>query len=436
MDDTTIAGGKIWTGTGWIRGCLGLKNGKVARLSIRPEPAAETIDARGLLVLPGIIDPHVHFGLGAGTSATADGFSGGSRAAAFGGVTTVIDFLDPVRTAAAMVSAFGLRASLAKSSCVDYGFHATLARPSDPASPLVETALALGLPSLKVFTAYSSTDRRTDDRTIGALLAAGARAGTTLLVHAENESLMDLSPGVPVARHEASRPALCEVTSVLTLAELVRSTGGRLYVVHTNAGTTVERLRSLHSDLLGRTLFLETCSHYLLWDSARYSRPDGARFTMTPPLRPPEEREKLFRHFDDFHTLGTDHCAYHTTQKDRATTDLIPMGIGGAEFLLPSIWSRFGDRCLPKLTEQTAKIHGLWPQKGNLFPGADADVVLFDPRPRWRVESHHGDADHTAWAGEPMAGRVVSTLLRGHFLVRDGDFLGGEGRFIKRRPTK
>jgi dihydropyrimidinase len=435
MDDTVIAGGTIWTGSGWLRGHLGIKDGRIRAVSTAPLTGAETVDARGLRVLPGLIDSHVHFGLGVGSTLTADGFAGGSRAAAFGGVTTVIDFLDPVRTAAQMTDAWTARSSLARDCAVDYGFHATLANPTDPAGALAAEAVRLGCPSLKVFTAYSSTDRRTSDRTIGELLTAGAKAGTTVLVHAENESLMDLRPGTRVALHEESRPALCEVSAVLTLAELVRATGGRLYVVHTNVGTTVERLKALHHDLLGRTLFLETCPHYLLWTKDRYAGANGTRFTMTPPLRSAGERRRLAACFDAVDTLGTDHCAYNAAQKDRATTDLIPMGIGGVEFLLPSLWGEFGERCLPRLTANPARIHGL-PRKGSLTPGFDADIVLFDPGVRWKVEDHHGDADHTAWQGEPMKGRVVSTLVRGRFVVREGQFWGGRGEFIRRSAAR
>jgi dihydropyrimidinase len=436
MNDTTITGGTIWTGSGWVRASLGLKDGRVTTLSARPQPAAEVVDAQGLLVLPGLIDPHVHFGLGVGPTLTADGFSGGSRAAALGGITTVIDFLDPVRTAGGLDQAFAARSALATDSCVDYAFHTTLARPEGPASGFLEGALALGCPSLKVFTTYSSTDRRTGDRAIRDLLAAGARKGTTVLVHAENESLMDLNPGTPVALHEESRPALCEVTAVLTLAELVKETRGRLYVVHVNAGTTVNRLQTLHPELLGRLLFLETCPHYLLWDKTKYQRPDGARFTMTPPLRSSAERRLMAEHFEAFDTLGTDHCAYNAVQKDHPTTDRIPMGIGGVEFLLPSLWGTWGDRCLAKMTTGPAVIHGLAPRKGSLVPGADGDVVLFDPKPKWTVAGHHGDADHTAWEGHPMTGRVVSTVVRGTFVVRDGEFLGGQGKFVRRTPAK
>jgi dihydropyrimidinase len=433
MNQLSIDGGRVWTGIQWTRASVGVRDGKVATLTARPLPAARTVDARGLLVLPGLIDSHVHFGLGVGTSMTTDGFAGGSRAAAFGGVTTVIDFLDPVRTAPALEQAWNQRAAAARASCVDYGFHATLARPDDTADAFVKAAQALGCPSLKVFTTYSNTDRRTSDRAIGELLAAGARAGTTVLVHAENESLMDLSPGTPVALHEESRPAACEVSEVLTLAELVRQTQGRLYVVHTNVGTTVERLKLVHPDLLGKLLFLETCPHYLVWDKAKYRQPDGARFTMTPPLRSAAERKLMAANFDQFHVLGTDHCAYDASQKDKPTTDNLPMGIGGVEFLLTSLWGQFGEACLPKLTAQPARIHGLWPQKGNLLPGADADVVLFDPKFRGTVTGHHGDADHTAWQGHPIAGRVVSTLLRGHFVVENGHFQGAQGQFVKRR---
>ena len=435
MDDTVITGGTVWTGAGWIKAAVGIKDGRVTSLSARPGPAAQTVDARGLRVLPGLIDSHVHFDLGVGATRTADDFAGGSRAAAFGGVTTVIDFLDPVKTAAQMAAAFDSRLALAQKSCVDFSFHTTLAGPTDPAEALVKQARDLGCPSLKVFTAYSSTDRRTSDRTICNLLTAGAKAGTTVLVHAENESLMDLAPGTPVARHEESRPAACEVTAVLGLAELVSTTGGRLYVVHTNVGTTVERLQKLHPSLLGKTLFLETCPHYLLWNKNRYARPDGARFTMTPPLRSEDERRKLADAFDAFHTLGTDHCAYDAAQKDHATTERIPMGIGGVEFLLPSLWGRFGEKCLSKLTTNPARIHGLGSRKGNLLPGADADVVLFDPQARWTAAAHHGKADHSAWVGEPLAGRIVSTLVRGRFVVQEGELRGGSGQFVPRTPA-
>jgi len=432
MDDGEIFNGRVWTGAGWFRGSVGVRNGKITTLSTGRIPANESVDARGLVVLPGLIDSHVHFGLGVGATVTADGFAGGSRAAAFGGVTMVIDFLDPVATVEGMRAAFDQRLALAQESAVDFGFHTTLARPTDPAEALAKAALTLGCPSLKVFTTYSSTNRKTDDRTIGALLAAGKKVGTTVLVHAENEGLMDLAPGTPVARHEESRPALCEVTAVLGLAELVKQTGGRLYVVHTNVGTTVERLERLHPDLLGRTLLLETCPHYLLWDKGRYSRADGEVFTMTPPLRSADERKRLAAHFDAFHTLGTDHCAYHRAQKAHPTTDRVPMGIGGVEFLLPSLWGLYGERVLPKLTTNPAQIHGLAPRKGSLTPGADADIVLFDPKQKWTVEAHHGDADHTAWVGQTMTGRVVATMVRGQFVVRDGEFLGGKGTFLPR----
>lgn len=433
MDDISISGGQVWTGHGWFRGSVGIKNGKISTLSSGKIQAGESVDARGLLVLPGLIDSHVHFDLGVGSTKTADGFSGGSRAAAFGGVTTVVDFLDPAATGQALGQAFDARMALARDSAIDFGFHATLARPTDPADALACAALELGCPSLKVFTTYSSTERKTEDRQIRDLLAAGKKLGTTVLVHAENESLMDLSPGTPVEGHEESRPALCEVTTVLGLAELVNETGGRLYVVHTNVGTTIERLERLHPDLLGRSLFLETCPHYLLWDKTRYRGARGALYTMTPPLRSPEERRKLAAFFDRFHTVGTDHCAYDHGQKAHDTTDKIPMGIGGVEFLLSSLWGVWGEKILPKVTSNPAQIHGLAPRKGSLTPGADADVVLFDPRVKWSVEAHHGDADHTAWTGHPMTGRVVSTMVRGRFVVRDGEFLGGKGEFLRRK---
>lgn len=431
--DMCINGGKIWTGEGWMQGSIGITKGKIVQISQSSLVADETIDARGLSVLPGIIDPHVHFALGVGPTITDDGFSGGSRAAAFGGVTTVIDFLDPVRKADDLEQAWNNRSALAQASCIDVGFHATLAHPEGDVREFTKIAKELGCPSLKVFTAYSSTDRRTSDRSIRDLLVAGRTDGTMVLVHAENESLMDLNPGTPVALHEESRPALCEVSAVLTLAELVRETQGTLYVVHVNVGTTVQRLRSEYGDLLGSKLFLETCPHYLLWNKTKYLQNDGARFTMTPPLRSPAESRLLADQFGSFDTVGTDHCAYNAIRKDKATTDQIPMGIGGVEFLLPSLWTRFGEAALAKVTTGPARIHGLGGRKGSLLPGYDADIVLFDPKARWTVEGHHGDADHSPWLGVPLVGKVISTFVRGRPVVRDGQFQQNQGQILRRK---
>jgi dihydropyrimidinase len=432
MFDLGIMNGRLWLDGGWISANLYVENGKIAAVSASVHPAAETLDAKGMLVMPGFIDPHVHFALKVGETVSADDFGSGSRAAAFGGVTTVIDFLDPVKTAAELGAAFEARSILAKKASVDWGFHATVANPTEPPERLLKAALDRGIPSVKLFTAYSSTDRRTPDRYIDALLAASAETGTTVLVHAENESLIDARSGIPLADHEKSRPASCETTEVLTLAELARSRGGRLYIVHVSAGSTVGRVRALYPELLGKSLFLESCPHYFAFSSSRYEHRDGALFAMTPPLRSETERRLLAENFDAIATIGTDHCPYDRQAKMQPTTDRIPMGIGGIEFSFTTMYDLFGDAAIDRFTKNPARIHGLWPRKGSLQPGSDADIVVFDPGAHWIVGGHHGASDYTPYAEREMTGRVTATIRRGVFLFRDGEFHPDPGVYLER----
>lgn len=438
--DLSINNGLVWVDGTLLAANLGTLNGRIAAVIVRnpesaPLTARETVDAQGLLVLPGFIDPHVHFALGVGSTRSIDDFHSGSRAAAWGGVTTFIDFLDPIKQADQLQSAFDQRQQLAAGSWLDYAFHATIANPVDPADQIIDAARSLGIPSIKLFTTYSSTDRRTPDRYIAALLAVSATNSCTVLVHAENEGLIDPRPGIPVAEHERSRPALCEITEILKLAELTRVTGGRLYVVHTTCGSSLQRLSELYPELLGKRLFIESCPHYFRFDASEYHGPEGGLFTMTPPLRSREEREALIARIHAVQCIGTDHCSYNQAAKQADTTDHIPMGVGGIEFSFAALYDQFGPQIIDRFTTNPAQIHGLWPRKGNLLPGADADIVLFDPNQEWMVSDQHGQADYSIYEGMPLRGQVRSTISAGQFLVRDRTWVGparGSGRYLPR----
>jgi len=421
--DLTVDGGKI--------------SGLYTPGSLDALESRECLDAKGLWVLPGFIDPHVHFALGVGATKSVDDFVSGSRSAVWGGVTSYIDFLDPVSQAQDMEAAFQKRQTLATDSLVDYSFHSTLASPApgNSASDFVAASLALNLSGLKVFTAYSSSNRRTQDREIYELLQACAEQGAYLLVHAENESMMDLSPSIPVARHEDSRPALSEISQILTLAESCRQTKGKLSIVHTTCGTSLKRLRKHYADILNSKLFIESCPHYFDFDTSVYAKPEAGLYTMTPPLRQKAEMESLREEFASIASIGTDHCAYMKAQKQAEFTSKLPMGIGSIEFSFSALFSRFGADALPLFTENPAKIHGLWPRKGNLLPGADADIVLFDPKKQWQVQELHGTCDYSVYEGKTLSGQVQSTLSRGRILLKDRTWQGpekGGGLFLKR----
>lgn len=434
MFDCGILNGRIFTGEGFFDGSVYFQDGKVAALTKTAAGCEKTVDAGGRMVLPGLIDPHVHMELTVGENTSRDDFARGTKEAALGGVTSIIDFLDPVKTVAGFEKAFEERMCLAANSVVDYGLHAAVAQPEDDVPALFTAFRQKGISSVKLFTTYSSTGRRTYDDRIDALLQASREMGVRVLVHAENDELVREGPGIPVRDHERARPMLCELTEVLKLAEIARLRDGLLYIVHLNAGSTAERLRALYADALGRNIVLESCPHYFALDSSVYERPDGYRFTMTPPLRSREEQQKLRENFDRIDVMATDHCPFDDDLKNRAFVDEIPMGVGGVKFSLSVMFTLFGERVLPKFTVSPAKIHGLYPRKGTLLPGADADAVIFDPDETFRVE----DAD-SVYRGMELRGRVKATFAKGRELVRDGVFIGDpetKGEYLKREAAK
>ncbi len=412
MYDGGIMNGRIYTEHGWVEGNLYIAEGKIAEITRVHYPAKEEYDACGRYVLPGFIDPHVHFALQGGSFSSVDDFRTGSISAAFGGITTYIDFLDPIRTVGEIEAAFEQRMNLAASSVLDYGFHLTLANPLEKPETLVQKARTLGMPSIKVFTAYSSTNRRTSEEYIERILKISRDEEILLLVHAEDENKVREGKGIAVEAHELSRPAAAEIEQVMRLAEIARATEGRLYIVHTSCGSTVEKLKDKYADVLGKSLFLESCPHYYLFDSSVYCTECGGMYTMTPPLRQAEEKEKLMSSMESVQVIATDHCPFNKSNKLHGYTCEIPMGIGGVEHSFSTMYTLFGDKIIDRFTINPAKIHGLYPRKGTLLPGSDADIVIFDSETVWKVKEHHSACDYSVYEGMEMKGKVISTLSR------------------------
>lgn len=427
MYDLGLLNGKLYIDGKYENKNLYIKDEKIAAISSDIFPCLETVDIDGKSILPGFIDPHVHFKLNLGEFESADDFESGSIAAAFGGITTFIDFLDPIYNNDEFKSKFDNRLSLASSSYIDYSFHTTLGNYHDDVDKLRDLSLQAGLTSIKVFTTYSESNRRCDIKVIELLLSTPL----TILSHSENDEIVK-SDWSTVHDYELSRPVNSETSQIMLLANLVKKTGGKLYVVHTSAGSTIEMLNESYPEILGKNLFIESCPHYFNLSRDNFALPDGRLYLLAPPLRSNDEKEKLTNNFDSVNTIGTDHCPFTVEEKFRyENADKVPKGIGSIEFSFVLMYSIFGDRIIDKFTKNPAGIFGL-KNKGTLEIGTDADIVVFDPNGKTIITSGHSKCDYSPYKGYTAKGSIESTIIRGEFVIKDKKLLKTKGRFIRR----
>lgn len=454
MMDLVIRGGTIVTSTDVFVGDLGVHDGAIAEIasSIPAGRASQEIDARGLLVMPGVVDVDAHLQFVVDKDASADDFASGSRAAAFGGVTTVVDTSPQAEGEGLMASLEQRLKASAGQFCVDFSFHAALGDPGDGVLAEIPAAVGRGVPSFKVSTAGHGALEATGDGEVLALLEAARTAGALVGVHAENRHLVDWfarrlrSAGRSGPLHHAqSRPGFVEAEAVRRAIFYTELVGGQLYFFHLSTADGARAVGEAKGK--GLRVFSETCPHYLLLSDDLLRVPDGYLYSATPPLRPAADGEGLWQGIASgaVQVVASGHRAFSRTQKQRGASDFVgaPMGLPGVETLLPLMFSegvRKGRISLNQLVEllcaNPARLFGLHPRKGNLAPGADADVVLLDPRKRVRVssESLHMASDWSPYEGWVVDGWPVLTLSRGRVLVREGEFVGetGWGRFVPR----
>ncbi|WP_105617454.1 dihydroorotase [Vallitalea okinawensis] len=431
MYDLGILNGKLYIEGHYIQKNLYIKDGKIQRISKEILESRESYDADGKKVFPGFIDPHVHFELGGGNFTSCDDFYSGSVSAAYGGITTFIDFLDPISKAGELKEAFHSRQQLAEKSIIDYAFHVTLKNPVNQVVAIVEAMKKMHLPTVKIFTTYSDSDRRTYDSEIRELLRLTQTHDFLVLAHIESDDLINLNAAYGVADLLTSRSTDAELKEALKLAGFTKELEGRLYMVHLSSGKTLKALLENYPDILNQNLYLESCPHYFTQTSDRFKENQGYLFTMAPPLRTVEEVNLLKDNFNYINTIGTDHCPFLKAEKKQEKLIGTPMGIGGVEHSFNIMYSLFGEKVVDKMTIEPAKIFGLYPKKGTLQRGADADIVIYDPTKKHVINEDHSSCDYSIYQGYEVCGDIESTISRGCFVVKDKELIGGRGQYVR-----
>ena len=431
-------------------------------------PDAEIVDAEGKLIMPGGIDPHTHFDLPMFNTVSSDDHYTGHKAAAFGGTTTVMDFIpQDFETLGESVDVW--RSKVSKKAAIDYGFHMNITRLDEQISQEIPQLLESGVTTLKVFMAYNGR-LRLQDGEIFQVLRIAERHGMLTMLHAENGYVIDILVAEAIAAghtspewHARTRPGWGGVEAVLRGAALAEQAGSRLYIVHMNQVGEIDQLR--YTRERGIHVYGETCPAYLFFTEQHLSRPDGAKWICSPPMRTEADNQGLWQALADgsLQTIGTDHCPFvfdgrqpiefegqevAIPGKELGKDDFtkIPNGLPGVGDRLPVLWTygvgagRITANQFVALTStNAAKIFGIYPKKGALIPGADADLVIWDPDRRltYGLEYAHHRTDYNLFENWELVGFPEKVFLRGELIV-DGDrWLGksGGGRYLHREPN-
>ena len=429
MNDLLIKNGLVFLKGKWVKTNLAVLGEKISYIGEKEVEAKEVLDAEGLKVLPGLIDPHVHFKLNCGKTTSCDDFYTGSVCAAYGGVTTIVDFLDPTRNAEELEKSYYERIALAKKSLVDYHMHACIREPNGDLEEYVKTVVMLGMRTIKLFTTYSDTHRRTYDKDIKELLRLSKKYNVMITAHIENDELIDLRDEYTYKDLPVSRPSLSETSEALKLAKMVKETGGNFYMVHCSSGETLKALKEQFGDILGKNFFIESCPQYFVFNNSVLEEENGKLFTFAPPLRSERERQLMTAYYKDVDAIGTDHCAFMRSEKDYPTLKGFPLGVGGVEHSFSIMYRRFGDEIIEKMSKNTGILQD-FPTKGEVEVGKDADISIFEEIPDYLEKENHGTCDYSIYDGVIGAGEFKHVLVRGQYVLKDRKIVPHVGKEI------
>jgi dihydropyrimidinase len=452
---TIIKNGRIVTAVDDYNADILIEDGQVAMIakSITAD-ADKIVDAKGRLVIPGGIDPHTHMELPFGGTSASDTFETGTRAAAHGGTTTIIDFAVQYKGQSLREAVDVWHKKADGQTAIDYGFHLICTDLPDNRLPEMKNLIDDGVSSFKLFMAYPGVFLVDDGTIFKAMQVAGANGGL-ICMHAENGVVIDvivkqaLAAGKTAPKYHAlTRPTKAEAEGVhraIALAEIAETS---VYIVHLSNSDALDEVTRARD--IGVNAYAETCPQYLFLDYSVYEQPgfEGAKYVMTPPIREKWNQDKLWRglKFNDLQVVSTDHCPFcMKEQKELGLNDFtkIPNGGPGVEPRMSLIYNggvAEGRISLNRFVEITstnsAKIFGLFPKKGTIAVGSDADIVIFDPDEEMTigVKTQHMNVDYSCYEGKKVRGVTKSVFSRGELIIDEGKYVGkkGQGQFLKR----
>ncbi len=451
-----IKNGTVVNAAGMAKQDLLIENGIIRQLAatILPELPCETIDADGCFVMPGGVDVHTHFNIDTGLARSCDDFFTGTRAAACGGTTTIVDHMGFGPAGCKLRHQFEVYQDYAAHKAViDYSFHGVIQHINHAILDEIPMLVEDGISSFKLYLTYQY--KLSDEEVLQALRHLH-RAGALTTVHPENDAAIAarrnefLAEGKTAPKYHAlSRPVECEAEAIARMINLASLSGNApLYIVHLSNGLGLAYLRLAQAR--HQPVWTETCPQYLLLDERCYEREDALKFILSPPLRNTRENDALWSGISDgaIDVVATDHCTFPFAQRQQLSGGMFhrcPNGLPGVENRLLLLFSHgvMSGRITPErfvaLTSATpAKLFGMWPQKGVLAPGADGDVVIIDPRQTTTIRHAqlHDNADYSPYEGIVCQGAIRTTLSHGRVIYQDGEFRGaaGQGRFLRRKP--
>ena len=454
---TLITNGTIITATGSTIADVLIEDETIAAIGTglpgRGITADETIDATARYVIPGAIDVHTHMELPFGGTFAKDTFETGTRAAAFGGTTTVVDFAVQSRGKSLREGLDAWHAKAEGNAVADYGFHMIMSDVNDDTLAEMDQLVTEGIPDFKLFTAYPGVFY-SDDGAIFRAMQRTAKNGGLIMMHAENGMAIDVVAGDEVAAghtdpyyHGVARYPIFEGEATNRVIRLAEAAGVPVYIVHLSAREALDEVRAARDR--GTRAFAETCPQYLflsLDDMANGF--EGAKFVCSPPLRTADHQEELWTGLikDDLQLVATDHCPFDFHgQKELGKGDFrkIPNGLPGVEDRVDLLHDGgvvggriTRERWVEIISTAPARMFGMYPGKGAIAVGSDADLVVYDPDATRTIsaKTHHMDVDYSCYEGRQVRGRSDVVISRGAVIVRNGEFTGskGHGRFVKR----
>ncbi|MGA9769448.1 MAG: dihydropyrimidinase [Blastocatellia bacterium] len=452
---TLIKNGRVVTAVDDYTADILVEDDKVSVIGRKLDMEADkTIDASDRLIIPGGIDPHTHMELPFGGTASSDDFRTGTRAAAHGGTTTIIDFAVQNHGESLIQAVDNWHKKAEGKTAIDYGFHLITTDLPDERVPEMKQLINEGVMSFKLFMAYPGVFLA-DDATIFRAMKNAGKAGGLVCMHAENGIVINeiikhaLAEGKTAPKYHAlTRPTKAEAEGVHRAIAIAEMADAPVYIVHLSCSDALEEVREARD--AGLPAYAETCPQYLFLDYSLYEQEgfEGAKYVMTPPLREKWNQDKLWQGLagNDLQVISTDHCPFcFKEQKELGRDDFtkIPNGGPGVEHRMSLIYNGgvVGGRIsLNRFVELTstaaAKLFGLFPRKGTIAVGSDADLVIFDPNEEQTISAatHHMNVDYSAYEGMKIQGAVKTVLSRGRVVIEDGKYTGraGDGEFLRR----